>query len=156
MKKEFGRLEADKIHLQRVDIVSAFIDNPLEVLTMEVEGFNFSLGFNLGFDVDEKMVKAELEVNLSTELEDSEYQATGKFKLVFLYSLDNFDDLIHFDGTGVEVSDELAIAVASISYSTTRGVLLTRFQGTIFREFILPVISPLKILNPQIVTAEEN
>jgi hypothetical protein len=155
MKRKFGRLEIDKIHLQRVTIVSAFIENPLEISAREVEGFNFSLGFTLGFNPEDQMAKAELEVNLSTALENAASQATAKFRLAFIYSLDNFDDLIHLDNTKVEVSDELAIAIASISYSTARGILLTRFQGTLFREFILPVISPLKILNAQPIEEEE-
>lgn len=155
MKRKFGQLEIDKIHLQRVTIVSAFIENPLEISAREVEGFNFNLGFTLGFNPEDQMAKAELEVNLSTALEDAVSQATAKFKLAFIYSLDNFDDLIHLDNTRVEVSDELAIAIASISYSTARGILLTRFQGTLFREFILPVISPLKILSAEPAGEEE-
>jgi hypothetical protein len=144
---EFGKFEADKTHLRRVDILSASIENPFEIASWNSEGFHFNLSFEMGFNIEEKLVKYELEVGLHTEFEESEHQATGKFKLAFIFGLDNFDDLVHGDGDGVEVSDELAFALTSIAYSTTRGILLTRFQGTIFREFILPVISPSDLLS---------
>lgn len=148
-------MEASKIHLLRVDIVSASIENPLEVATKEINDFNFSFGYGISFSINEKIVKTDLEINLSTDLEESGHQAKGKFNLAFLFSVDNFDDLVRLNGKDLEVSDELAIALTSISYSTARGVLLTRFQGTIFREFILPVISPGDILSKLDSTAEE-
>ena len=155
MTRQFGQLSADKIHIQQVDVISATIENPLEIAEMQLEGFNFNLGFDMGFAPNDKMIKAELEVNLSTDIAHS-VQATGKFKLAFLYHIENFSELVHLDDNGgeAEVSEELALAIASITYSTTRGILLARFQGTVFREFILPVISPIRILEPQLTTAE--
>jgi len=40
----------------------------------------------------------------------------------------------------------LANAIASISYSTARGIIVSRFQGTALCDFILPVISPNDLL----------
>jgi hypothetical protein len=147
MKSKFGQIEFDKIHLQRVTIVSAVIENPLEISSREIGGLHFNVGFTLDISPQDQKVKAELEVNLSTALENAASQATARFRLAFIYSLENFDELIHWDNTGVEVSNELAIEIASISYSTARGILLTHFQGTLFGEFILPVVSPIDILN---------
>jgi hypothetical protein len=46
----------------------------------------------------------------------------------------------------LEIHSGLANAIASISYSTARGIILSRFQGTALREFILPVIDPNSLL----------
>jgi hypothetical protein len=40
----------------------------------------------------------------------------------------------------------LGNALASITYSTSRGILMTRFQGTALSDFILPVINPNNLL----------
>jgi hypothetical protein len=41
----------------------------------------------------------------------------------------------------------LGNALASITYSTTRGILMTGFQGTALCNFILPVKDPDELLN---------
>lgn len=107
------------------------------------------LGFSIGFNPQEKLIKTELEVNVRTNPEEEKQQATARFKIAFLFSVDDFDDLVHADGKEIRVSDELILALTSITHSTSRGILLTRLQGTVFKSFILPVVSPSEILNPQ-------
>jgi hypothetical protein len=42
---------------------------------------------------------------------------------------------------------DLGNALSAITYSTARGILLTRLQGTAFQDFILPIINPNNLLN---------
>lgn len=144
---EFGKFVADKVQLQKVDILSASIENPLEIANKLVEAANFNLGFNFGFNPDEKLVKLEFEVGLSSNIENIERQATCNFKLAFVFSIENLKELVHIEGDVIDGSEDMAFALSAIAYSTTRGILLTRLQGTIFRDFILPVISPSDLLN---------
>ena len=46
----------------------------------------------------------------------------------------------------ITVHPALGNALASITYSTSRGILMTRFQGTVLSDFILPVINPNDLL----------
>ena len=46
----------------------------------------------------------------------------------------------------IELDPGLGNALSSITYSTARGVLLTRLQGTALQNFVLPVINPNKLL----------
>jgi hypothetical protein len=63
--------------------------------------------------------------------------------------LTNLSDLVKIiDKTEqLEVNNGLANALASMTYSTSRGVLLTRLQRTALEAFILPVIDPNELLN---------
>ncbi|MNY64312.1 hypothetical protein D3C86_2014030 [compost metagenome] len=46
----------------------------------------------------------------------------------------------------ITIHPALGNALASITYSTSRGILMTRFQGTVLSDFILPVIDPNSLL----------
>ena len=69
---EFGKLQAKNIHLHRADIVTASIENPLELVAIDILGFNLGLGFSIGFNPDKKLVKTELEVSIRTDPEEYE------------------------------------------------------------------------------------
>lgn len=144
-----GLLVPSKIQLLRVDIVKGVIDNPPHLAIEDLKGFNFDLGYFNGFNLDEKLVKTELEIRISSITEEQELPlATGSFRLAFLFHVDNLEELVRV-GDQLEVNGSLGNAVASISYSTARGILLTRFQGTILKDFILPVIDPNVLLEPE-------
>jgi hypothetical protein len=144
--KNNSALDPNKLSLLRVDIVSGSIDNPLEIRFEDVKETKVELGFEAGFNPDEKLAKVELEIRVSTAFE-KDPQAHARFRLAFLFGVENMEELIEVKkDQSIEVSDQLAFALANISYSTTRGILLARFQGTAFRNFILPIISPKEIL----------
>jgi len=146
---KFGRLIPNKIHLLQVNIVRGFIDNPPGINAGDIVGFEVGMGYFNGFNLDEKLVKTELEIKIASKHKEESPRARGLFRLNFLFSLDNFDELVKLDQSKLKVSNSLGNALASISYSTARGILLTRFQGTILNDLILPVIDPNELLKPE-------
>lgn len=70
---------------------------------------------------------------------------------MYLIKVDNLEELapLNKNQAAVELHSTLANAVASISYSTSRGILLTRLQGTALQKFILPVIDPMSLLKAE-------
>lgn len=145
----YGPLIPDKLHLLRVDIVKGLIENPLELKEDQIDGYEFGMGYFSGFNLEEQLVKTELEINISTRSSSECPKAKGLFRLAFHFKIENFNDLVQQKKDGLEVSSALGNALASISYSTSRGILLTRFQGTILKDFILPVIDPNILLEPK-------
>lgn len=141
-----GRVEADKIQILQVYIVKALVEHPLESDFSSLKGFDTEVNYKGGFNLREKRVRAELEVRVKTNSEQIE-EATGLFKLQFIYYVDNLEELSKIEDDKLEVSGDLESTLASISYSTARGILLTRFQGTIFQDFYLPIIKPDKLLD---------
>jgi hypothetical protein len=146
---EFGQLVPDKIHLLRVEIVKGLIENPPGVNPKSITGYEFDMGYFNGFNLEEQLVKTELEISIASQNEDQGPKARGLFRLSFLFSIENFSELVHEEEDGLSISSSLGNAMASISYSTARGILLTRFQGTILKDFILPVIDPNVLLKPE-------
>lgn len=138
----------DQLHLREFRLVKGQIDSPFEFNSDEVDGYHFEVGFEMGFDIENKLIKADFQANIKTKpAAGYEQQATGYFEFVYIFEVENIKALVvEKSGNGFEVDSQLANAISSISYSTSRGVLLTRFQGTALANFILPVFDPEKLI----------
>ncbi|MCB9282927.1 MAG: hypothetical protein H6563_02550 [Lewinellaceae bacterium] len=144
--KTRNSFDPEKLSLLRVDVVSGAIDNPLEIKYEDVKQTKVELGFSAGFNLEQKKAKVELEIRVSTTFE-KEPQAHGRFRIAYLFGVDNLEELVEIKkDKSIQVSENLGLALANISYSTARGILFSRFQATAFRNFILPIISPKAIL----------
>ena len=68
----------------------------------------------------------------------------------FIFKVENMEELVEFndDEKKAIISFELGINLVSIAYSTMRGVIHTRTQGTVLEGIIIPVIDPKLLLQP--------
>lgn len=142
-------LKPELIQIADFQIIKGQIESPFEFNESKVEGHTFNARFLLGLKLAEKLVKADFEVNIETTSKEDEIQeeAKGHFHFVFIYEVANLEELVESkEDETLEVSSSLGNALASISYSTSRGILMTRFNGTALSHFILPVINPNHLL----------
>lgn len=144
------KIVPNKIHLIGFRILHAEINSPFEFETDKIASFNNDVNFEMAFNLEDKMVKADFSVEIQTisTKETNENEATAKFEFVFIFNVENLDDLAKIiDENTLDINGGLSNALASIVYSTSRGILMTRFQGTAMSEFILPVIDPNELIN---------
>lgn len=141
-------LQPEKIEIVEFKIIKGQINSPFDFENEKVEGHTFNLDFELGFNLADKLVKADFSVNIETKSNGEDIkEAVGAFSFVYVFYVDNIEELttLEKDQT-VILHPALGNALASITYSTSRGILMTRFQGTALSDFILPVINPNKLL----------
>ena len=142
-------LQPDKIEIVDFKIIKGQINSPFDFEIENVEGHTFNVDFELGFNLDDKLVKTDFSVNVETKSKEGEdiEEAVGAFSFVYVFYVDNIEELttLEKDQT-VTLHPSLGNALASITYSTSRGILMTRFQGTALSDFILPVINPNNLL----------
>jgi hypothetical protein len=124
---EAKRIETGKITIREFRLVKGQIDSPFDFKVSDIKSFDFKVDFNTGFNLEENLIKADFVIDVTTKsnhVEDlKEHTAMAEDK-------------------GVDWNPFLANAIASITYSTSRGILMSRFQGTIMKDFILPVVDP--------------
>lgn len=141
-------LQPEKIEIVDFKIIKGQINSPFDFEEEKVKGHNFNVNFELGFNIPDRLIKADFLVNVETisEKENTE-EAVGAFSFVYVFYVENIEELtkLEKDNT-VTLSSVLGNALASITYSTSRGILMTRFQGTVLHDFILPVINPNSLL----------
>ena len=141
-------LQPEKIEIVDFKIIKGQINSPFDFEEEKVQGHNFNVNFELGFHIPDKLIKADFSVNVATksEKEDGE-EANGAFSFVYVFHVDNIEELTRLDEDNiVTIHPALGNALAAITYSTSRGILMTRFQGTALHNFILPVINPNKLI----------
>lgn len=143
-------LQPEKIHLVDFKIIKGQIESPFDFDPKMISGHPFEVSFELGFSLENSLVKADFSVEVITESEPEQEEAKGNFEFVYIFEIENLSDLAKIDHENeegeVEVDGNLGAALASIVYSTSRGILMTRFQGTVLQGFVLPVIDPSKLL----------
>ncbi len=148
---EKSLLEPKKISILDFKIIKGAIESPYDFDIEKVTAHPFKVNLDLGFNLEDKLVKADFDVEVLTESgAEKQEEAQGIFHFVFVFSVENLEELAipTTKKNKIEVDGGLGNALAAISYSTARGILMTRFQGTALENFILPVIDPNDLLVP--------
>jgi hypothetical protein len=141
-------LDSNQIHLKEFKIIKGLINSPEKIKLKRINGFRSEVGLDIAFNLDKHAIKADIQVSAHSESEEkNKEEADTFFHIAYFFEIDNMSDLVKETGNKeLEVHPYLSNAIASIAYSTTRGILLTRLQGTALRDFILPVIDPNSLI----------
>lgn len=146
-KQHKPKIESDKIHFIEFKILKGQIESPEDFDITSIKGYRNTINFLLSFNLEDNLVKADYDIDVYTNSKNTE-EASGCFKLVYIFKIDNLSELAALakDGKKVEYDNSLGNTLASICHSTTRGILLTRFQGTVLQKYILKVVNPNDLL----------
>lgn len=145
-----GRVEPEKISIVDFIIEKASLNSTFGKTAEDVDNHTMEINYTVGFNPKQKLAKADIYIEVGAVCEKEEI-AHGHFGLTFIYHVDNMDELVEKeeDGDGLIVNGGLSNSLASITYSTTRGIVMTRFQGTLLKDFILPIIDPQTLLKKE-------
>ncbi|MGJ7033689.1 hypothetical protein [Niabella hirudinis] len=140
--------DPEKIIFIDFKMIKGQADTPENFDISKVTGHQLDHSLQLGFNLDDQLAKADFFVNIKTDSKGkNKNEASGVFHLVFVYQIENLAALALPDkNTPLKINSALANALSSVTYSTSRGILLTRLQGTALQNFVLPIINPNKLL----------
>jgi len=142
------KFDPKKLAIADYKLTKEQIDEPEEFDVVHVKGHYVENSFELSFSPKGKLAKADITIDIRTESDGkNELEATALFHLIYIFKVENLDELVSENSSKkVEVDSMLGSSIASIAYSTTRGILLSRLQGKVFQKFILPIINPNDLL----------
>lgn len=142
-----AQFDPDKLSLTEYKLIKGSIETPEDFDSEKVVGHKLETDLQIGFDLSSNAGKADLTVDIVTESKkQNKTEAKGSFHFVYGFSVENLGSMAKLKDKFLEIDPALGNAISSISYSTSRGVLLTLLQGTALHKFILPVINPNKLL----------
>lgn len=141
--------DPEKLSIVNFKLLKGQIDEPEEFAIDKVQGHYVENGLKFGTNLKEKLVKVDYTIEIKTDSNGENIEeASGNFHLVYVFKVENLQELAVLDTINhIELDSLLSSNLASISHSTSRGILLTRLQGTAFQNFILPVIATNKLIN---------
>ena len=138
--------DAEKIKINVIKLINSKIKTGEDFDFNSIEGFKTDYSMQLGFNPENKLARVEFTIEAETQ-SNNEIEAKGKFKFATIYSIENFEYLTEVNEKGqIKIHPLLINSITSITYSTVRGLLISKLQGTAFNDFMLPVINPNKLL----------
>lgn len=149
MSVEPVALDPEKITLIEFRMVKVHLDTPEAFDPGKINGYRLDHSMKFSFNPDQQLVKADFFIQLMTEGQaDWTGEAQGHFHLVFIYAVANLRDYTQTDPSGnLTWNATLANALSSLTYSTSRGILMMRLSGTALQSFILPIVDPNKLIH---------
>lgn len=140
--------DPEKIELIVFKIMKGQVDTSENFDISKVVRHELDNSLQLSFNLVDKLAKADFTVSVKTDSKgENESEATGSFHLIFIYRIENLEELAILEkNKRLRLNPGLANALSSVTYSTSRGIFLTRLQGTALQNFILPIINPNKLL----------
>lgn len=141
--------DPEKISIEDFKLVKGQVDTPEDFDLTKVEGYELDNSLQFGFNLADKLVKTDFTIEIKTESKgENTSEAIGNFHLIYIFYIENLGVLAKPDKNSlIELHPALGNALSSITYSTSRGILLSRLQGTALQNFTLPVINPNKLLH---------
>ena len=119
------------------NLLSQNSNTPPNFDSMKIQSFETNSQIRIGTNVEKKL-------------------ASANFHFSLIYKIENMDSLVQEDEKKIVILDSsLAGSFAAVSYSTTRGFLITHLKSTLFKDFILPVIDANKLLQNELPLEEK-
>lgn len=143
------KFDASKVHFSAYRIVRAEIASTWDFEPDDSEDFSYDYHFEVAFNLEANDAKTSVQIAIeSPSNSKGTLPAKGFYEFGFLFEVENLGDLVEVKRKKVTAIDpNLFLALASMSYSTTRGILMARLEGTDLAGFILPVINPTLLTN---------
>lgn len=147
-------VEPEKIYISRINITNAQVNAAQNVTAKSWDKVQYRVETKSHFSRKTNDCKIIISTDFRQNHENEEPIISANFVIEFDFIIENLDEFRvtedenkEIDETTVKIHKELGIALMSIVYSTTRGIILTRTAGTVLDGIILPVIDPESILN---------
>lgn len=144
--KEF---KTEFIKLHSVKLIEEKISNPNTIVPHwdRLPSPNLVLKYGIRINNTSDLIKILFEIHIDTpEVPDFLQKTSGKFMYQFIFEIEHLNDFAIVKGEKVKLDKALEANIVGISYGTSRGLLLGRFNDTIYKECLLPVIDARNIL----------
>lgn len=146
MQKSF---DIDKVSLDEIIITNASIENQTTITSFDKKHFTrkFAYGFEAAADLEKNKLKVVFKCEMTTEKKSNgePIDLTGTFEISFTFTVRNLSDLASTEDSELKIDNDLLVSIFNLVYSTSRGVIYTRCQGTIVNDFILPILPTPKL-----------
>ena len=147
------KIDPEKIHMLRIKTLKGRIANDAEIDSSIIASYRFTNDIATAINEEEKIVGLKLTVYIDTlDNKKEKLDIQASYTHEFVFKVDNLSDFVYSEeeketaGNDNIVDPLLIGTLAGISYSTTRGIIITRTQGTALNAVILPVIDPKKLM----------
>lgn len=134
----------ENFHLFHLQIVESNIESSS---TNKDLNFKIEVAHTTMHNIEQKRIKIGLILSIIGVKEDENTDVKAFFNIDFHYIIDDFEKFYTINEKKQLTFDSIFISVLlGISYSTARGIIYERLNDTSLEGVILPIVSPIKML----------
>jgi len=138
-----------KIRFESFKILD-FSHNEPAIENLNLAKTDFQMNFRTGFKADKKESTVSVRLKVEIQLKHTELIPVGNADVEFTFKAIGLDKLF-IDEQEISIPAEFLTTLISLSYSTTRGIILAKGAGTILEKAIIPIIDPHKLLPKELL-----
>jgi hypothetical protein len=136
----------DKIHMIEASCLSFSVNNNG---VNEINAFSFKYHAQTKVDTEKKLIFIQLKIEISAEVAESK-TVFGNFDLGFTYKVENLEELNLIVEGQQSLDKILHMSLLGISFSTARGIILTKSANTLLNNAYLPMVNPANLLDTKL------
>jgi hypothetical protein len=143
-----NRFYASLVHLVRFQNTKLDVSVPIDFDILAKREFTGEIYMQIGLLMEDSMAKCRIQLRLRTTGQVKREEARAWLDFEYLYHVENLKDLVRIEHYEENYADlDLQYALATISYSTTRGFLPGKLLGTVFETYLLPITDVSRFLH---------
>jgi|GEM_PF-1226142 len=144
-------------HLKGFNVRNFYLIEPGFDITSNFNILNLKVGFNLDFshNIDLNDFQVTIRILYHYFLNEKDINLL-ELVLTTEYHISNIKIVLEIDGDKFRLPDDLLVNFVSIAYSTARGILFSKTQGSYLNQFILPLIDPKEFIAQNLKFIEES
>ncbi len=140
---ETVQLNLQLINVELLGINISSIDKPTD-LGLQVL---FQIAIEQRIDLAQKVVSVLTQISIVSK--DDPSKIYGNLTTSCSFRIDEMGDYLDNETTKVNLPEQAAITLNSISLSTTRGIMYSEFRGTHLHGAVLPIVDPRQFAKPE-------
>ena len=143
--------DPEEIHLINVGGFKSIIDVGFDVneLSEKFHAYHFCFAQKTALNIKEGAARIRLNTTIVARDEKKiDLDAKCEFELEFHFFIEDFASYFtHKKDEVPQIDENLGFSMLAISYSTARGIIYSKTQGSVLSGIILPVIDPKNLMN---------
>jgi hypothetical protein len=146
------KIDPEKIHLVKLQTIKGTLDNEAYGEDASVKAFDYNFDASIGVNAQERIVGVKLLVEIKVARPGTnELALVASYTHELVFVIDNLYDFTDpIENQPEPKVDRLMLGtLVGVAYSTVRGIIFNRTQGTKLQGILLPVIDPKKLVKQE-------
>ncbi|MFC2131042.1 hypothetical protein ACFLSQ_06370 [Bacteroidota bacterium] len=134
--------------LKELKVLKFALVEPLKDLTenFNIKNLKVSHNLKLGHNKEKKKIDIILSIVYHYKHKKDAFVLID-FMFLASFMISNFKSVIIFKNNNINIPNDLLSQLVSISYSSARGVVFEKTQGSFLNQYILPLIDVNELIN---------
>jgi len=145
-------VDPDKIDILSIRTLAGSIECTSQANARKVHTYDFGFELSSAIEVERRLIGLKLKVDIEgLDVKQKRLAITGTYTHEIIFFIENLEDFIDIAVNEHEASVDMALGstLVGIMYSTVRGLIYARTQGTSLGVVTLPVVAPMKLMETE-------